>query len=579
MMTMLIDYLDIIMFAALMICILSGFPVSFSIAGVAIVFAYLGWALGVMNINLLGALAQRVFGVMTNTVLIAIPLFVLMGVVLERSRIAESLLDTMGRLFGQLRGGLGISVIIVGALLAASTGIVGATVIAMGMIALPTMLRTGYNPKLASGLVCTAGTLGQIIPPSTLLIILSDVMSSAYQQAQYEQGKFTVETISVGQLFSGALLPGLLLVGLYILYVLARGLIFPNDMPPAEPLSAEEKPSWRETISAVLPPMALIIAVLGSILGGVATPTEAASVGAVGAILLAGMRQAKLNAIGTINLRELVMPGVLFVLIYLGINAGILRIPEAMLVGMLALSAYVLFTKINATLWISLGALSLVSVIVLSGLDILTIRLTDTDSLHQVSLLDMLQITLTILGFVGILLSLRLMASSKMLGSAVGSTMTVSAMIFATIITASVFSLVFVGLGGEDHIAELLQSMPGGALGALLFCMILIFVLGFFLDFVEITVILLPLIAPVLIMMGHDPIWLGILIAINLQTSFLTPPFGFSLFYLRGAAPPEITTGQIYAGVVPFIVIQIIGMTLIAFLPIIATWLPDQMFG
>ena len=246
------EYLDLLMFAALMGAILSGFPVSFAISGTAILFAYLGWASGAMNINLLGALGQRVFGVLTNEVLIAIPLFVTMGVILERSRIAEDLLDTMGRTFGQLRGGLGISVILVGALLAASTGIVGATVIAMGMIALPTMLRTGYDPRLASGLVCTAGTLGQIIPPSTLLIILSDVMSSAYQQAQYEQGKFSVETISVGQIFAGALVPGLTLVAIYILYVLARGVIRPQDMPPAP--ASEGRPGLGEVGRAILPP-------------------------------------------------------------------------------------------------------------------------------------------------------------------------------------------------------------------------------------------------------------------------------------------------------------------------------------
>src|SRR6056297_2289201 len=286
---MILEFLDLIMFVAFMAVILTGFPVSFAIAGTAIIFAYIGWAAGAMQLSLLGALGQRVFGVLTNDVLIAIPLFVMMGVVLERSRIAEDLLDTMGRLFGQLRGGLGISVILVGALLAASTGIVGATVIAMGLIALPTMLRTGYDPRLASGLVCTAGTLGQIIPPSTLLIILSDVMSSAYQQAQYEQGKFSVETISVGQIFAGALVPGLALVAIYILYVLARGVIRPQDMPPA-PIS-EGRPGIGEVARAILPPVGLIIAVLGAILSGIATPTEAASVGAIGAILMAGARQ------------------------------------------------------------------------------------------------------------------------------------------------------------------------------------------------------------------------------------------------------------------------------------------------
>src|SRR6056297_3880516 len=285
---MILEYLDLLMFAVLMAAILSGFPVSFAIAGTAIGFAYLGWVTGVMQIGLLGALGQRVFGVLTNDVLIAIPLFVMMGVVLERSRIAEDLLDTMGRAFGQLRGGLGISVVLVGALLAASTGIVGATVVAMGMIALPTMLRAGYDPRVASGIVCTAGTLGQIIPPSTLLIILADVMSNAYQQAQYEQGKFAVEALSVGQMFAAAIGPGLVLVGLYLAYLGLRAWLRPADMPP---VGADlPRPRRAEVFSAVLPPVALIVAVLGAILGGIATPTEAASVGAVGALLMAGAR-------------------------------------------------------------------------------------------------------------------------------------------------------------------------------------------------------------------------------------------------------------------------------------------------
>ena len=280
--------LDLLMFAALIGCILLGFPVSFSISGVAIIFAFLGWLTGTMDISLLGALSQRVFGVLTNTVLIAIPLFVFMGVLLEKSQIAEELLETMGKLFGGLRGGLGLSVVLVGAMLAASTGIVGATVIAMGLIALPTMLRNGYHPKFASGIVCTAGTLGQIIPPSTLLIILSDVMSNAYQQAQYSEGKFNIETISVGQVFAGALLPGLMLVLIYIAYILVRAWLIPTDAPAASELG--EKPSWPTIFSTVVPPILLIIAVLGAILGGVATPTEAASVGAIGALLMAGHR-------------------------------------------------------------------------------------------------------------------------------------------------------------------------------------------------------------------------------------------------------------------------------------------------
>lgn len=514
------EYLDLIMFAALMVAILSGFPVSFSIAGVGILFAYLGWMLGVMDITLLGAMGQRVFGLLSNQVLIAIPLFVLMGAVLEKSRIAEDLLDTMGRLFGQLRGGLGISVVLVGALLAASTGIVGATVVAMGMIALPTMLRSGYDPRVASGIVCTAGTLGQIIPPSTLLIILADVMSNSYQQAQYEQGKFSVEALSVGQFFAAAIIPGLLLVGLYLIYILVLGVIRPHYMPPAP--SDLAKPDRGEVIRAIVPPVLLIFAVLGAILGGIATPTEAASVGAIGAILMAGIR--------------------------LGIN------PRLILIGTAAL----------------------VVVGILAGL--FPVRLQRNDLGFGSYVGGAAYAVMTLVGIISIAYALNAALRQKVLHEAVNSTLTMTSMIFATILAAGIFSLVFIGLGGEERVAALLSNMPGGANGALLFCMIFIFFLGFFLDFVEISVIVLPLVTPTLILMGHDPIWLGVLIAINLQTSFLTPPFGFSLFYLRGAAPKEVTTGHIYAGVAPFIGLQAIGVLLVWALPALATWLPAAIF-
>ena len=513
-------WLDLLMFAALIGCILSGFPVSFAIAGTAIAFAYGGWLAGAMDLSLLGALGQRVFGVLTNPVLIAIPLFVLMGVVLERSRVAEELLGTMGRLFGQLRGGLGISVVLVGALLAASTGIVGATVIAMGLIALPSMLRAGYAPTLAAGLVCTAGTLGQIIPPSTLLIILSDVMSSAFQQAQYDQGRFSVETISVGQIFAAALLPGLTLVAIYVLYLLARGWLRPGDMPPAP--TSEGRPGAREVAAAVAPPILLIVAVLGAILGGIATPTEAASVGAVGALLMAGRRQ-------------------------------------------------------GAPPWLILGgAGALLILAVLAGA--FPVRLQRSDAGVAQWLQGGAYAALALAGVAAVLVATWRAHRTGILVPALTSTMTVTAMIFATILTASVFSLVFVGLGGEARVEAILTAMPGGPTGALVFSMALIFVLGFFLDFVEITVILLPLIAPPLIVMGHDPVWLAVLIAVNLQTSFLTPPFGFSLFYLRGAAPPEVTTGMIYLGVLPFIALQVVALVLLWALPPIAIWLPGVAF-
>ena len=512
--------LDLLMFAALIGFILIGYPVAFTISGVATAFALIGWMTGDFSIGLMGALGQRFFAVLTNPVLTAIPLFVLMGVVLEKSRIAEDLLETMGRLFGPMRGGLGISVILVGALLAASTGIVGATVVAMGMIALPAMLRNGYSPTLASGMVCTAGTLGQIIPPSTLLIILADVMSSAFQQAQYKQGKFSIETVSVGQTFAAALMPGLMLVVIYLVYLLLVAWLRPQAAPAMR--EAPEPPSKGAIIGAIVPPVLLIFAVLGAILAGIASPNEAASVGAVGAILLAGRRQGAP--------RKLVLA----------------------------------------------GAIALVTLAVAAGLA--PVRIQRSDAGATAYALAGVYTFLALVGLAAVLVSLKALLKRGLAVPALIHTMTLTSMIFATILMASFFSLVFVGLGGEHRVAEIIDALPGGPMGALFFAMALIFILGFFLDFVEISVILLPLIVPPLIMLGHDPIWLAVLIAVNLQTSFLTPPFGFSLFYLRSAAPPEVTTGMIYRGVAPFIGLQILAMALIWTFPTIATWLPKTVF-
>lgn len=468
----------------------------------------------------MGALGQRFFAVMTNPVLTAIPLFVLMGVVLEKSRIAEELLETMGRMFGTMRGGLGVSVVLVGTLLAASTGIVGATVVAMGMIALPAMLRNGYNPRLAAGTVCTAGTLGQIIPPSTLLIILAEVMSSAFQQAQFQQGRFSIETISVGQTFAAALMPGLLLVAIYIVYLLLRSWLIPADAPAMPPSAS--RVSMAEVIGAIMPPVLLIVAVLGAILGGIASPNEAASVGAVGGILLAGYRQGA---------------------------------PRGLIIG---------------------GAVALLVLAVAAGLAPVRLQRSDTGMVQY--LMATAYGMLALVGVAAIAAALLALGRRKLMTPVMVQTMIVTAMIFATILMASFFSLVFVGLGGEHRVAAILETLPGGATGALVFAMVFIFVLGFFLDFVEKSVILLPLLIPPLILMGHDPIWLAVLIAVNLQTSFLTPPFGFSLFYLRGAAPPEITTGMIYQGVVPYITLQILAIAIIWLVPAIATWLPNAVF-
>ncbi len=519
------DYLDILMFAALCGAILLGYPVTFTLLGVAFVFALMGGLTGHFDGSLLGALSQRIYGIMTNPVLIAIPVFVFMGSVLEKSRIAEDLLEQMGRLFGSIRGGLAVSVVVVGGLLAASTGIVGATVVTMGLIALPAMLHNGYDKRLAAGTVCTAGTLGQIIPPSTLLIILSDVMSNAYQQAQFAEGKFTVETISVGQVFASALIPGLVLVVLYIAFILLIAFLRPG-LAPALPRHAQagEKGQTRRVISVLVPPVLLIVAVLGSILGGIATPTEAASVGAVGAVLLAALRIAE---------------------------------PAA-------------------RRWILIGTVALGIFAILVG--VAPVRLQRGDLTGGDMVIGGIGVLLMAVIGIGLLRGFIVTGRAGILRDAATSTMTVTAMIFATIIGANVFSLVFRGLGGDARIEEFLTLMPGGADGALIFVMLMIFVLGFFLDFVEISVILLPIVAPALILMGHDPIWLSVLIAINLQTSFLTPPFGFSLFYLRGAAPPEITTGIIYAGVLPYIGLQFLAVAAVWMIPTLATALPNWLF-
>jgi tripartite ATP-independent transporter DctM subunit len=405
------------------------------------------------------ALPNRIYGIMTNQILIAVPLFVFMGVMLERSKIAEDLLETMARLFGPLRGGIGISVVLVGMLLAASTGIVGATVVTMGLLSLPTMLKRGYDPQISTGMICASGTLGQIIPPSIVLVLLGDVLSSAYQQAQLDMGIFSPETLSVGDLFVGALIPGLLLVAMYILYISFTALTKPGAMP-ALAVDAHEDSThlFKAVLLSLLPPLLLIIAVLGSIISGLATPTEAAAIGAVGAMLLAAMKK----------------------------------------------------------------------------------------QLHRESLTEVVR-----------------------------GTLRVTSMVFMILIGASLFSLVFRGFGGDELVQELLSDLPGGKITAVFAVMLVMFLLGFVLDFIEITFVVVPIVGPVLLAMGIDPVWLGIMIAINLQTSFLTPPFGFALFYLRGVAPAEIKTTQIYKGVTPFIAIQLLAMGMIAYWPELATWLPS----
>lgn len=458
------EYLPLIMFICVGLVLLSGYPVAFSLGGTALVFALIGQLSGTFDAAFLSALPNRLYGIMTNVTLVAVPLFVFMGVMLERSRVADRLLDTMALLFGPLRGGLGISVTVVGMLLAASTGIVGATVVTMGLLSLPTMLKRGYDPRVASGTICASGTLGQIIPPSIVLVLLGDVLSSAYQQAQLDMGLFSPDTVSAGDLFAGALIPGLLLVGLYILYMLGLAVWRPKQVPamPAEERHARGGALWFEVLKVLVPPLMLILLVLGSIMAGAATPTEAASVGAVGAMVLAiGQRQ---------------------------FNLAILR--EVM-----------------------------------------------------------------------------------------RTTTEVSSMVFLIFIGASLFSLVFRGFGGDDLVRDLLTNLPGGVFGAMLVVMLVMFLLGFILDFIEITFVVVPIVAPILLTLGLDPVWLGVMIAINLQTSFLTPPFGFALFYLRGVAPAEVRTIDIYRGVMPFIAIQLLALGLLALWPGFATWLPNQLYG
>ncbi len=457
------ELMPLLLFLAVGAVLLSGYPVAFALGGTALVFAFVGEWLDLFDPAFLEALPNRVYGVMTNETLIAVPLFVFMGVMLERSRVAESLLDTMALLFGPLRGGLGISVTVVGMLLAASTGIVGATVVTMGLLSLPTMMRRNYDPSIAAGTICASGTLGQIIPPSIVLVLLGDVLSAAYQQAQLDMGIFSPETVSVGDLFVGALMPGLVLVALYILYLLGIAWLRPEAVPaiPRAERAVAAGALWGQVLRVLVPPLALIVAVLGSILGGLATPTEAASVGAVGAMILAAAQ------------RQL--------------NFGTLR-------------------------------------------------------------------------------------------EVVRQTTVVTSMVFMIFIGAALFSLVFRGFHGDELVTELLTGLPGGTLSAVALVMLVMFLLGFILDFIEITFVVVPIVGPVLLGLGLDPVWLGVMIAINLQTSFLTPPFGFSLFYLRGVAPPEVTTMQIYRGVVPFVVIQLLMLGALALWPELATWLPEAIY-
>ncbi len=439
------EYLPAWMFLALTILLMAGFPVTFTLLGTSLCFGLIGFGWGFFNL-----LPLRIWGVMTNVTLLAVPLFVFMGVMLERSGLAEELLDTMGLLFGRVRGGLAVSVVVVGALLGASTGIVGATVVTMGLLAVPTMLKRGYQKELATGTVSASGTLGQIIPPSIVLVLIGDIVG-----------------VSVGDLFMGAVFPGFVLVGLYILYILGISLLKPEWAPPIPRAELAEFTGWTlflRVMRALFPPLFLMVAVLGSIFFGVASPTEAAAVGAVGATIL------------TIANRKF---------------------------------------------------------------------------------------------------------SLRILQDVMDSTMQLTCMVFIILVGAAAFGLVFRGLGGDELVREFLGGIAENHSKWVVLAIVMgiIFVIGFFLDFIEITFIHVPVLAPIMLEFGFDPAWFCILIAVNLQTSFMTPPFGFSLFYLKAVTPPEISTGDIYRGIIPFVLVQLIGLLIVVFFPVLVTWLPEVVFG
>jgi len=426
----------LIMVLSMIALLLLGYPVALTLGAVALVFGSIFLGTGIFDL-----LPMRIWGVMTNTTLLAVPLFIFMGIVLDKSGLARDLLESMGVLCGRLRGGLAISVVIVGALLGATTGVVGATVVTMGIIALPTMLKHNYSIQLSTGTIATAGTLGQIIPPSIILILLGDVMG-----------------VPVGRLFMGAVVPGLLLVLFFLVYIIILAWTRPHVAPAINTI--ENDKSILNLIMTLVPPLLLVMCVLGSIFFGIASPTESAAIGALGALILA-----------------------------------------------------VIHRKLNL----------------------------------------------------------------KNLTAAMQLTTRLTSMVFLILIGATAFSLVFRGMGGDRLVMEVMTSLPGGVWGFLLISMLLIFILGFFLDFLEICFIVVPILAPVAYVLGIDLLWLAILIAMNLQTSFLTPPFGFSLFYLKAVAPPQVKIQHLYAGIIPFVLIQLVTLTLLIIYPQIVTWLPDMM--
>ena len=550
------EFLSLGMFITVCAVLILGFPVAFSLAGTAFIFALFGVAFDIFDLKLLGGLSSRYFGVMVNEVLVAVPLFVFMGVMLERAKIAEQLLETMGLLFGRLRGGLGLSVIFVGMLLAASTGIVGATVVTMGLLSLPTMLKAGYDPKLATGTICASGTLGQIIPPSIVLVLLGDILQGAYAEAQRAVGNWAPEPVSVIDLFAGAFIPGMVLVGLYMSWVMVKSVITPKSCPALVAEGEVVHHLGRRVATVLLPPALLIFAVLGSILGGIATPTEAAAVGSIGALFLAG-RAALDNGADAPQIKDLdrfpLSKDILLAPFWLGRK---------------------LDSRTNTPVYVA--GLCLAGQIILASLFDMRMQRDEVPVGDLIAFVTAAVLTIGLLW--GLLVSLARVFLTQVLHTVMRTTLQISCMVFVILLGASVFSLVFRGFGGDEFVAELLTGLPGGVFGAMFAVMAVMFILGFFLDFIEIIFVVVPIVGPILLQMDISPVWFGVMIAINLQTSFLTPPFGFALFYLRGVAPPSVTTMEIYRGIIPFVTIQIVGLCVIAAFPVLATWLPKVLF-
>ena len=525
--------MEVLWIVILLVClfagILSGVSVIFAIAGVPLLVAVVASMFGAFDLSFLGAYPQRVIGIMNNPLLLAIPLFILMGNLLEQSRQAERMLVNIAKILGQSRSALALAVIFVSTLIAASTGIIGATIVMLGMISLPALLNAGVPERTSCGLICATGTLGQIIPPSIVLILLGDQISNAYIEAQQNIGNFAPDPVSVGDLFAGALIPGFILVALYSGYVL---IVLGLNRTEEKALRTNpiEKLGGREIgllVLGIIPPALLIIAVLGSILIGVATPTEAAAIGVAGTVLIAAAsitdapRTLKLLVIGT---------SLLIVASVMAQRFGISRIDYAT------------------------GAM-------------------------QIDAGNLASIAIALLALAGLLIACWSLWTSGGLKTALISTSQISAMVFGIIIAASMLSLVFRGFGGDKLVEEVLTNLPGGKWNLLLVTMVVIFLLGFVLDFVEIILIVIPIVGPVILQSDIHPVWFAILLALNIQTSFLTPPFGFALFYFRSVAPAHIKTQEIYKSIVPYVLLQLVAIGVVVAFPATATWLPTVLFG